>query len=271
MIALRGRIRTLALLGVILVFMVGALELRAADPRVGAWALVSAQSTMEPANKLSITSKLKLVHVVMSGETRLDFTAKADGKPMAVEGNPAFDQVEMRKIDGKQAQLTEKKNGAVVATVLQKVSKDGKELTITRSSKGHADQTTVWTRTGGAKAVLDPVAGDWTEDLSKTRLAQGLPLKIEADGGGGVRFLWDFSYTARLDGRPYEVRNSRNDTVTLQLVDARTVDAFYKREDLVTQKDRWVVSGDGREMTVTTSGTLESGQRVAETLVFKRL
>lgn len=238
---------------------------------MGTWTLVSATSTMEPANKLSITSKLKKVHVVMSGERQVDFTAKADGKPMPVPGNPAFDEVSMRKIDGKQAELTERKNGAVVATVRQKVSKDGKELTITTVSKGRPDQTTVWTRTGGAKAVLDPVAGDWTEDLSKTRLAQGLPLKIEADAGGGVRFSWDFSYTARFDGRPYEVRNSRNDTVTLQQVDAHTVDEIYKREDQVTQKDRWVVAGDGREMTVTSTGTLESVQKVSETLVFKRL
>jgi len=226
---------------------------------------------MDPPNTLSVTSKLKNVHIVMSGETHVDFSAKADGKPMAVPGNPAFDQVAMRKIDGKHAQLTERKNGVVVATVLQTVSKDGKLLTITRSSKGRPDQTTVWIRTGGAKAVMDPVAGDWKEDLSKTRMAQGLPLKIEADGGGGVRFLWDFSYTARFDGRPYALTNSRNDTVTLRQVDAHTVDAVYRREDQVTQKDRWVVAGDGREMTVTSTGTLESGQKVTETLVFKRL
>jgi hypothetical protein len=38
----------------------------------------------------------------------------------------------------------------------------------------------------------------------------------------------------------------------------------------VSQKDRWVVSADGREMTVTTTGTLEGGQRVSEKLVFQR-
>ena len=79
-----------------------------------------------------------------------------------------------------------------------------------------------------------------------------------------------YSYTARFDGRAYDVRDSVNDTVTLALVDGRTVDAIYKRDDQVTQKDRWVVSADGREMTVTTSGTLEGGQRVSEKLVFER-
>jgi hypothetical protein len=115
----------------------------------------------------------------------------------------------------------------------------------------------------------DLFAGEWTQDLSKTRLRQGLVLKIEADGSGGVRFLGDFSYTARFDGKPYDLKNSRNDTVTLQLVDPHTVDAIYRRDDQVTQKDRWVVSADGQQMTLTTTGTLETGQRVTEKLVFQ--
>ncbi len=33
---------------------------------------------------------------------------------------------------------------------------------------------------------------------------------------------------------------------------------------------RWVVSADGQQMTLTTTGTLETGQRVTEKLVFKK-
>jgi hypothetical protein len=58
--------------------------------------------------------------------------------------------------------------------------------------------------------------------------------------------------------------------VALQLVDAHTVDAIYRRDDQITQKDRWVVSADGAEMTLTTTGTLETGQQVKETLVFQK-
>jgi len=206
----------------------------------------------------------------MSGETRLDFTVKSDGHDTAVPGNPAFNQVELRKIDKKQAEIKEKKDGVVVATVRQKLSSDGKELTTTVARTGHADQITVWTRSGGKKALGDPFAGEWTQDLSKTRLRQGLVLRIEPDGNSGVRFSGEFSYTARLDGKPYDLKNSRNDTVTLQLIDPRTVDSFYRREDQVTEKDRWAVSADGQQMTRTTTGTLEDGQRVSEKLVFKR-
>lgn len=206
----------------------------------------------------------------MSGETHLDFTAKKGGRTTPVAGNPLFDQIELRTIDRKQVEVTEKKNGAVVATLRDRLSRDGNELTITTVSKGHADQVTVWTRSAGAKAAGDPLAGEWTEDLSKTRLRQGLLLKIEADGKDGVRFAGEFSYTARFDGKQYDLRNSRNDTVTLQLVDAHTVDSIYRRDGQPAQTDRWVVSADGRQMTLTTAGSLETGQHITEKLVFSR-
>jgi hypothetical protein len=205
----------------------------------------------------------------MSGETHLDFTAKFDGHDTSAPGNLAFNQIELRRINKKEAEVKEKKNGALVATVREKISSDGNELTTTTATKGHADQITVWTRSG-AKVAGDLFAGEWTQDLSKTRLRQGLALKIVADGENGVRFSGEFTYTARFDGKQYDLKNSRNDTVTLQLVDPHTVDSIYRRGDEVAQKDRWVVSADGQQMTLTTTGTLETGQRVIEKLVFKR-
>ena len=264
-IGLGGSIRTFLLLGLLAAFQLGA-----ADPRIGSWTLISAQSTLDPPNKLSITHLHDGVHVVMSGETHLDFTAKWKGHESSAPGNLGFNQIELHRIDKKQAEVKEKKDGAVVATVREKLSNDGNELTITTVSSGHADQITVWTRSGGAKVADDLFAGEWTQDLSKTRLRQGLVLKIESDGRGGVRFPGDFSYTARFDGKQYDLKNSRNDTVTLELVDPHTVDSIYRRDDQVAQKDRWVVSADGQQMTLTTTGTLETGQRVTEKLVFKR-
>jgi hypothetical protein len=264
-------IHKLALLGLLAAVQLGApVHLRAADPRIGSWALISAQSTLDPPNKFSITTLHGAVHVAMSGETHLDFTVKSDGHQTSVPGNPAFNQVELHRIDKKQAEVTEKKDGVVVAKVRETLSSDANELTITTASKGRADQIAVWTRSGGAKVAGDPMSGQWTQDLSKTRLRQGLLLKIEADGKDGVRFSGEFSYTARFDGKRYDLKNSRNDTVTLQLIDPHTVDSMYRRDDQVTEKDRWVVSADGQQMTLTTTGALETGQRVTEKLVFKR-
>jgi hypothetical protein len=257
--------RKLAMLG-----LVAAIQLGAADPRMGSWALVSAESTLDPPNKISITSLPHAVHVVVSGDTHVDFTAKFDGHETSVQGNPAFNQIELRRIGKHQADIKEKKDGALVATIRDKLSSDSAELTMTTSAPGHATQITVWRRSGGTKVADDLFAGEWTEDLSKTRLQQGLMLKIEADGADGVRFLGDFSYAARFDGKEYDLKNSANDTVTLQLVDPHTVDGIYRRGDKVAQKDRWVVSADGQQMTVTTTGTLESGQQIREKMVFRK-
>jgi hypothetical protein len=242
----------------------------AADPRVGSWKLISAQCSLDPPNKLSITDLHDEVHIVMSGDKHADFTANGVGHEKTVLGNPAFNQVELHRTDKRHTEVKEKKDGALVATVREQVSVDGNELTIATTSAGHADEITVWTRSGDAKPGKDLFAGEWTQDQSKTRLRQGLTLKIEANGNDGVRFSGDFSYTARFDGKPYDLRDSRNDTVALQLVDAHTVDSMYRRDNQVTEKDRWVVSADGQQMTLTTTGTYETGQRITEKLVFKR-
>jgi hypothetical protein len=261
------------LLGLLAAVQPGVAQTGPADPRIGSWTLVSAQSSVEPPNRLSITPVQGGSHVVMSGETHVDFIANSNGKGSSAPGNLGFNQIELHRIDKRQAEVKEKKDGAVVATVREKISNDGSELTTTTVTAGKADQITVWTRSGGAKVTKDSkdlFVGEWTQDLSKTRLRQGLVLKIEADGRGGVRFLGDFSYTARFDGKPYDLKNSRNDTVTLELADPHTVDAIYRRDDQVAQKDRWVVSADGQQMTLSTAGTLETGQRVTEKLVFKK-
>jgi len=253
-----------------LLVLVTAVQLGAVDPRLGSWTLVSAQSSLDPPNKLSIASQHGAVHVMISGDAHLDFTAKLDGHEAAVPGNAGFNQVELRKIDKRQVEVIQKKDGALVATIRDKLSSDASELTSTTTVKGRADKITVWMRSGGKKSATDLFAGEWTEDLSKSRLRQGMALKIEPDGNDGIRFSGDFSYSARFDGKEYDLRNSVNDTVTLQLVDAHTVDSTYRRGDQVAQTDRWVTSADGTQMTVTTTGTLQTGQKVTETMVFRK-
>lgn len=247
-----------------------AAQVGTADPRIGSWQLISAQSSLDPPNKLSITSQHGEVHVVISGSTHADFTAKLNGHDTPVQNNPAFDQIELKKIDKHQVELREKKGGALVATIHEKLSRDGNELTSKTSQAGHAEKITVWKRTGGKKSATDLFAGEWTEDVSKSRIGQRLALKIEGDGPDGVRLSGDYNYNARFDGKEYDVKNSTNDTVSLQLVDPHTVDAIYRRDNQITQRDRWVVSADGAEMTVTISGTLETGQQLKETLVFRK-
>jgi hypothetical protein len=101
-------------------------------------------------------------------------------------------------------------------------------------------------------------------------MRQGLVLRITPDGPDGVHFVADFNYVARYDGRPYEVRGTDSDTVQLQLADPHTVIAVYRRDNQISSKENWLISADGRQMTLTATGTRETGQRYNETLVFKK-
>jgi hypothetical protein len=136
-----------------LLALLAALQSGVADPRLGSWTLISAQSSLDPPNRLTITPVHGGSHVVMSGETHLDFTANSNGHQSPAPGNLSFNQIELRRIDKRQAEVKEEKDGTVVATVREKISNDGSELTSTTVSAGHADKITVWTRSGGAKVA----------------------------------------------------------------------------------------------------------------------
>ncbi len=207
----------------------------------------------------------------MSGETHLDFTANRNGHESSAPGNLGFDQIELRSIDKRQAEVKEKKAGAIVATIREKISNDGKELTTTTATRGPCRSD------HGVDAERGREGCRMTPSLATGRRISARPVcgkvwcsKSRRTAGGGIRFLGDFSYTARFDGKQYDLKNSRNDTVMLELVDPSTVDASYQRDNQITQKDRWVVSADGQQMTLSTTGTLETGQRVTEQLVFKK-
>src|ERR1700740_344660 len=71
----------------LLLVLLAAIQPGAAAPRIGWWALISAQSSLDPPNRLSITPLHDGVHVVMSGETHLDFTGNWNGYESSGSGN----------------------------------------------------------------------------------------------------------------------------------------------------------------------------------------
>ncbi len=247
-----------------------AFQSSSSDPRIGAWTLLSAQGTLDPSNQLSITPVHDGLHVTMTGQLHLDFTVSRNGHPTAAPGNLGFDQVMLHRTNRREAEVIESKAGAIVATIQEKISASGNELIATTVRSGQPDQVSVWTRAGGHKMTTDLFAGDWTQDPGKTLMAQTPVIRFEADGRGGVRFAGGFSYDARLDGKPYDLRNGPNDTVALRLVDPHTVEAIYRRDDQITQKDEWQLSADGQRLTVTSAGTLATGQRFTEKRVFRK-
>src|SRR5579862_6374491 len=160
MVGSGGPMRKLALLG-----LVAAIQLGAADPRVGYWTLSSADSAIDPPGKISITPVGTQIRVITSGETQVDFTADGSGHTTLVKGIPGFNQIEWRRIDKNQVEIHEMKDGLLAATLREKLSSDHNELTVTTSGKGRADQISVWVRSGGVKVPANPFVGEWTQDL----------------------------------------------------------------------------------------------------------
>ena len=105
------------------------------DPRAGSWTLLSAQSNLDPPNRLSLTPTHGALHVVMSGENHLDFTANSNGQKSPAPGNLAFDHIELHRIDKRQSEVLEEKNGALIATVREKLSPDGSDSSPPRLPK----------------------------------------------------------------------------------------------------------------------------------------
>jgi hypothetical protein len=113
---------------------------------------------------------------------------------------PAFNQVAIHRIDKNEAELTEKTDGVTVALVLQKISKQGTELTL-------------------------------------------LPIRRD-------------TRTKSMCGGAAEAR--------------RTPLIPLSAGDQVVEKDRRVVSADGLQMTVTTTGMPVDRESLKEDLIFRK-
>ncbi len=162
------------MLFLVLLGLLAAMQPAPLIPGSASWTLTSAQSSLDPPNTLSITPLHEGVHVVMSGETHLDFRGRRDTTSPA-PGNLGFDQIELRRIGKKQVELKEKKDGALVATVREKVSSRRKRIDgHDRDDRPSRPDNSMDAGPEARRLPSDLFAGDWTEDLSKTRLRAGI-------------------------------------------------------------------------------------------------
>ena len=78
-------------------------------------------------------------------------------------------------------------------------------------------------------------------------------------------------FTGAFDGKDYPVNgNPRAETIAQVRVDAYTSKTTTKRDGKVTATSTRKVSQDGKTMTVTTTGTDESGVKFDNTLLFRK-
>jgi hypothetical protein len=109
-------------------FILAAMPLRAADPRVGMWRLSdpSRAASLAPATyNPSGTDGVRFFH----GSEH--YTAQLDGNPYPAT-SPDFDMVSLRRVDPHTVSETRFKSGKQVEVALYRVSPDGRRMTVTR-------------------------------------------------------------------------------------------------------------------------------------------
>lgn len=134
----------------------------------------------------------------------------------------------------------------------------------------------------------NPTVGTWKLNTAKTKFSPGLApqstmqtyetqgngLKFTSEGtaGDGSHSAW--SYAANYDGKDNPISGTGTpngaDTVALKRINSNTTDATFKKAGKVVVRGRWVVSKDGKVMTIRAKGTNANGQPTNNVLVFDK-
>lgn len=136
----------------------------------------------------------------------------------------------------------------------------------------------------------DPQMGTWKLNVAKSKFSPGPPpqsqtvttelygtdgvkLSLEALNARGEKFA--IQYSAKYDGKEYPRIETgagavSGQTVTLQRLDARTIEriAYLAGKKLTTE--RWVISPDGKTRTVTQTGSNPQGVQVNIVMVYEK-
>jgi hypothetical protein len=133
-------------------------------------------------------------------------------------------------------------------------------------------------------AQSDPLTGLWQLNVTKSKSLGQLPKsqtvyvqgegqnrKVSVVGITAVGSPQAFVYTEVVeDGKPHPVTGNANiDAQTYTRADARTVNVSRLKDGKVVQNMAWVVSPDGKALTVTFSGTDANG-RADNTFVYDK-
>ena len=133
----------------------------------------------------------------------------------------------------------------------------------------------------------DRLVGTWDLDLAKSSFVPDNPpqkrtliftskengiqcvMRTTISGGLDNGMISESDYTAKYDGKDYEISESLLDTVSLKKIDANTVERIGKIRGAAVETATMKLSPDGKVLTVTTKGTA-AGMPYSSIQVFER-
>ena len=198
---------------------------------------------------------------------------KADGTDQKVTGHPYYDTVNIKVVDDRTVERTDKKDGKTVVTSKQMVSPDGKTETVEFSDSSTGNGTPVTgrgeaTRIEDAPAGAHAISGSWRptklEDMSENGLMW--TDKIE-DGTLTMTTPTGITYTAKLDGTEAPYKGDPGiDRVSVKRLDDNTIEETDKLNGKVVGVFRMTLAPGGKTMTAVYDDKLRgtTSQFVAE-------
>ena len=139
-----------------------------------------------------------------------------------------------------------------------------------------------------ASAQNDPLIGTWKLDLARSKYT-GVPaaksqtityaavpngLKTTVVGVDGAGKNISYGYTAYFDGKDYPEpgvgQPNGMDAISIRRVDANTTEYTGKKNGKVVTTARRVVSNGGKTLTITTTGTGDTGQKTTTVTVYDK-
>jgi hypothetical protein len=188
---------------------------------------------------------------------------KADGQDHKVSGHAYYDMVNIKVVDDRTIEETDKRNGKTVATSSTQVSADGNTLMFqfTDSSATNADPVTgkgEATRVAKGPAGSHAISGSWRTAKVDSVSDNGLLFTYKVDGDRlTMSTPTGQGYAAKLDGTEAPYKGDPGTTsVSIKKVDSNTIEETDKRDGKVISTARITVAADGKNMTISVSDKL---------------
>jgi hypothetical protein len=177
-----------------------------------------------------------------------------DGVDHKASGHEAYyDTIAVRVLDPRSLEFVFKKNGKLVAESKETVSADGKTMTEEFQNAGDADSVVGkagFIRVGEAPPGLHALSGKWQMRAIRNDTEAGTLTTYRSIPNGLKIISGRESYEAKFDGRDYSVGKDLHSTISLTLIDDRTLEETDKADGKILTVSRMTVSKDGATMTV---------------------
>src|ERR1700683_4964799 len=189
---------------------------------------------------------------------------RADGLDHQVAGDSCYDTVNIKVLDDRTVQETDKSKGNIVHTEKITVAPSGNTATweFADSCDANGEEVTwkqISVRVTNGPVGSHPISGSWRAMRIVNSSENGLTATLKLDGDDfSFADSTGLSYTAKLDGPDAPFKGDPSNTlVSVKRIDENTIEEIDKRAGKVVSVTRLTISADGKTLSVSISDKLQ--------------